>query len=182
MIERKRFYKPGRSSLNKKAVERQYSAHLNIRRNFTRKSRNQLCPQSVGKAQTFAYWFSKFFRELGHKWETVATAVKKLNARPYKKQKTPQLDKRIKAQRLAYAKLGPVAQLVASGKWEEEKHTIAFLDHTPTSLNGVVNSSHDPCWLTPEDKKKDGVPSAGSSKYSVKPQVLANFSRILFDF
>ena len=26
-------------------------------------------------------------------------------------------------------------------------------------------------WLTPEDKKKEGVPSSGSSKYAVKPQV-----------
>ena len=110
-------------------------------------------------------------RDLGHKWETVANAVKKLKARPYKKQKTPQLDSRIQTQRLAYATLGPVAQLVLNGEWEEKKHTLAWVDHTPTSKNGVINSSHDPCWLTPGDKKKDGVPSGGSSKYAVKPQV-----------
>ena len=45
------------------------------------------------------------------------------------------------------------------------------MDHTPTTKNGIVNSSHDPYWLTPEDKKKEGVPSSGSSKYAVKPQV-----------
>ena len=58
-----------------------------------------------------------------------------------------------------------------SGQWEEKKHTLAFVDHTPTSKNGVINSSHDPCWRTPEDKKKEGIPSSGSSKYAVKPQV-----------
>ena len=79
---------------------------------------------------------------------------------------------RIKLQRLAYVKLGPVAKLVESGKWDDEKHKIAFVDHTPTCKEGAVNSSHDPYWCTPEDKKKEGVPSAGSSKYGVKPQVL----------
>ena len=110
-------------------------------------------------------------RQLHLDWRTVATAVKTLNARPYKKQKTPQLDERIRKQRLAYAQLGPVAQLVASGEWESKKHTLAFVDHTPTAKEGVVNSSHDPCWRTPEDKKKNGIPSGGSSKYSIKPQV-----------
>ena len=66
---------------------------------------------------------------------------------------------------------GPIAQLVQKGEWEEKKHTIAFVDHTPTSKNGVINSSHDPCWRTPEDKKSEGLPSGGSSKYAVKPQV-----------
>ena len=112
-----------------------------------------------------------YLRKLGHKWETVANAVKKLKARPYKKQKTPQLDDRIRKQRLAYAMYGPIAQLVRSGQWDEKKHTLAFVDHTPTSKNGAVNSSHDPCWLTPEDKNSEGVPSSGSSKYAVKPQV-----------
>ena len=88
-------------------------------------------------------------RDLGHKWETVANAVKKLKVRPYKKQKTPQLDSRIQTQRLTYATLGPVAQLVLKGEWEEKKHTLAWVDYAPTSKNGVANSSHDPCWLTP---------------------------------
>ena len=110
-------------------------------------------------------------RDLGHKWETVANAVKKLKTRPYKKQKSPQLDSRIQTQRLAYATLGPVAQLVLKSEWEEKMHTLAWVDHTPTSKNGVVNSSHDQCWLTPGDEKKEGVPSGGSSKYAVKPQV-----------
>ena len=110
-------------------------------------------------------------RQLGHDWHTVAHAVKKLKARPYKKQKSPQLDSRIQKQRLAYAMFGPIAQLVQKGEWEEKKHTIAFVDHTPTSKNGVINSSHDPCWRTPEDKKSEGLPSGGSSKYAVKLQV-----------
>ena len=66
---------------------------------------------------------------------------------------------------------GPIAQLVRSGQWDEKKHTLAFVDHTPTSKNGAMNSSHDPCWFTPEDKNSEGVPPNGSSKYAVKPQV-----------
>ena len=111
-------------------------------------------------------------RKLGIDPHTLRGAVKKLGARPYKKQKTPQLDKRIRDQRLAYAELGPVAQLMKSGQWEAKKHTIAWIDHTPTSKTGCVNSSHDPYWCTPEEKKKEGIPSAGSSKYGVKPQVI----------
>lgn len=111
-------------------------------------------------------------RELGHHPDTISAAVKKLGARPYKKQKTPQLDPRIRSQRLAYSQLGPVAKLIASGQWEQKKHTIAWIDHTPTSKTGAVNSSHDPYWCTPEDKKEEGVPSGGSSKYGVKPQVI----------
>ena len=114
-------------------------------------------------------------RELGHKRDTISNAVKKIGARAYKKQKTPQLDPRIREQRLAYAKLGPVAQLIENGQWEAKKHTIAWIDHTPTSKTGSVNSSHDPHWCTPEDKKKEGIPSAGSSKYGVKPQVISLF-------
>ena len=109
---------------------------------------------------------------IGRDRKTISKVAKKLKARPYKKQKTPQLDDRIKRQRLAYAKLGPIATLVESGNWDEEKHKIGFVDHTPTSKEGAVNSSHDPHWCTPEDKKKEGIPSAGASKYGVKPQVL----------
>jgi len=57
----------------------------------------------------------EILRELGHKRDTISNAVKKLGARPYKKQKTPQLDSRIREQRAAYAKLGPVAQLIENG-------------------------------------------------------------------
>jgi len=110
-------------------------------------------------------------RKLRINSKTLKAAVKKLGARPYKKQKTPQLDKRIREQRLAYTEIGPVAQMMKKGEWEAKKHTIAWIDHTPTSKTGAVNSSHDPYWCTPEEKKKEGIPSAGSSKYGVKPQV-----------
>ena len=90
---------------------------------------------------------------------------------PYKKQETPNCNDRIRAQRLSYATIGPVAQLTKAGTWEEKKQTIGYLNHTPTSKEEVINRSHDPCWRTPEDKKKDGILSAGSSKYSIKPQV-----------
>ena len=96
---------------------------------------------------------------------------------PYTKQKQPQFDARARAQRVAYAKHGPISKLVASGKWDQEKRTIAWGDHTPASKTGAVNRSHDPCWLNLEDKKKNGVPSAGSSKYSCKPQV---YSSVIF--
>ena len=83
-------------------------------------------------------------RKLRINSKTLKAAVKKLGARPYKKQKTPQLDKRIREQRLAYAEIGPVAQMMKKGEWEAKKHTIAWIDHTPTSKTGAVNSSHDP--------------------------------------
>ena len=47
---------------------------------------------------------------------------------PYKKQETPNCDDGIRAQRLAYATIGPVAQLTKAGTWEEKKQTIGYLD------------------------------------------------------
>ena len=38
----------------------------------------------------------------------------------------------------------------------------------PTSKTGAINRSHDPAWLTKEDRDTEGVPSAGSSKFSIK--------------
>jgi len=66
--------------------------------------------------------------------------LRKIGARAYKKQKTPQLHPRIREQRLAYVKLGPVAQLIENGQWEAKKHTIAWIDHTPTSKTGSIGA------------------------------------------
>ena len=77
----------------------------------------------------------------------------------------------MRKQRLAYATHGPIAQSIANGTWEQDKVTFGFGDHTPASKTGAVNSTHDPCWRTREDKQKEGIPSGGSSKYGVKPQV-----------
>lgn len=82
---------------------------------------------------------------------------------PYRKQKTPQFDDRIRKQRVAYANYSPIG-LPAR---DEEKEGWIFLDHTSTKT-GAINRSHDPAWLTKEDRDTEGVPSAGSSKFSIK--------------
>ena len=83
---------------------------------------------------------------------------------PYRKQKTPQFDDRIRKQRVAYANYSPICLAARNGGFGEEKEGWIFWDHTPTSKTGGINRSHDPAWLTKEDRDTDGVPSAGSSK------------------
>ena len=90
---------------------------------------------------------------------------------PYKRQKQPQFDERMRKQRVAYAELGPITRRVKAGTWEETKDEVGFGDHTPASKTGAINSTHNPSWLTRADKKDKGVESGGSSKYGVKPQV-----------
>ena len=63
----------------------------------------------------------------------------------------------MRAQRVAYATHGPIAKVIDSGKWDKRKHEFGFGDHTPASKTGAVNSTHDPSWLTREDKKKNGL-------------------------
>ena len=88
---------------------------------------------------------------------------------PYRKQKTPQFDDRIRKQRVAYANYSPIGLAAAQhGGFDEEKEGWIFWDHTPTSKTGAINRSHDPAWLTKEDRDTEGVPSAGSSKFSIK--------------
>ena len=105
--------------------------------------------------------------------ETIRRAIcrtggTKDGAFPYRKQKTPQFDDRIRRQRLAYAKWSPVGLAARDGRFDEEKKKWIFWDHTPTSKTGAVNRSHDPCWRNKEDRDTEGVPAAGSSKFSLK--------------
>ena len=87
---------------------------------------------------------------------------------PYRKQKTPQFDDRIRKQRVAYANYSLIGLAAArDGVFDEEKEGWIFWDHTPTSKTGAINRSHDPAWLTKEDRDTEGVPSAGSSKFSI---------------
>ena len=87
---------------------------------------------------------------------------------PYRKQKTPQFNDRIRKQRVAYANYSPIGLAARDGGFDEEKEGWIFWDHTPTSKTGAINRSHDPAWLTKEDRDTEGVPSAGSSKFSIK--------------
>ena len=87
---------------------------------------------------------------------------------PYRKQKTPQFDERIQKQRYAYAMWSPVGLAARDDSFDEEKKKWIFWDHTPVSKEGAINRSHDPCWLTKEDRDAEGVPAAGSSKFSLK--------------
>ena len=87
---------------------------------------------------------------------------------PYRTQKTPQFDDRIRKQRVAYANYSPISLAVRDGRFDEEKEGRIFRDHTLTSKTGAINRSHDPAWLTKEDRDTEGVPSAGSSKFSIK--------------
>ena len=87
---------------------------------------------------------------------------------PYRKQKTPQFDDRIRKQRVAYANYSPIGLAARYRGGDEEKEGWIFWDHTPTSKTGAINRSHDPAWLTKEDRDTEGVPSAGSSKFSIK--------------
>ena len=87
---------------------------------------------------------------------------------PYRKQKTPQFDDRIRKQRVAYANYSPIGLAARDEGVDEEKEGWIFWDHTPTSKTGAINRSHDPAWLTKEDRDTEGVPSAGSSKFSIK--------------
>ena len=87
---------------------------------------------------------------------------------PYRKQKTPQFDDRIRKQRVAYANYNPIGLEARDEGVDEEKEGWIFWDHTPTSKIGAINRSHDPAWLTKEDRDTEGVPSAGSSKFSIK--------------
>ena len=97
---------------------------------------------------------------------------------PYRKQKTPQFDNRIQTQRVAYAMWSPIGLAARDGSFDEEKKGWIFWDHTPTSKTGAINRSHDPAWLTKEDRDAEGVPSAGSSKFSIKVSSHTQF----FDF
>ena len=67
---------------------------------------------------------------------------------PYRKQKTPQFDDRIRKQRVAYANYSPIGLAARDGRFDEEKEGWIFWDHTPTSKTGAINRSHDPEWLT----------------------------------
>ena len=87
---------------------------------------------------------------------------------PYRKQKTPQFDDRIRKQRVAYANYSPIGLAARDGGFDEEKEGWIFWDHTPTSKTEAINRSHDSAWLTKEDRDTEGVPSAGSSKFSIK--------------
>ena len=58
-----------------------------------------------------------------------------------------------------------VLQLEMGG--DEEKEGWIFWDHTPTSKTRAINRSLDPAWLKKEDRDTEGVPSAGSSKFSI---------------
>ena len=69
---------------------------------------------------------------------------------PYRKQKTPQFDDRIRRQRVAYANYSPIGLAARDGGFDEEKEGWIF------------------SWLTKEDRDTEGVPSAGSSKFSIK--------------
>ena len=105
--------------------------------------------------------------------ETIRRAIRRSGgtrggAFPYRKQKTPQFDDRIRKQRVVYANLSPIGLAARDGGFEKEKEDWIFWDHTPTSKTGAINRSHDPAWLTKEDRDTEGVPSAGSSKFSIK--------------
>ena len=63
---------------------------------------------------------------------------------PYRKQKTPQFDDRIRKQRVAYANYSPIGLAARDGGVDEEKEGWIFWDHTPTSKTGAINRSHDP--------------------------------------
>ena len=87
---------------------------------------------------------------------------------PYRKQKTPQFDDRIRKQRVAYANYSPIGLAARDGEFDEEKEDWIFWDHTTTSKTGAINRSHDPAWLTKKDRDTEGVPSAESSKFLIK--------------
>ena len=90
------------------------------------------------------------------------------DASPYRKQETRQFDDRIRKQRVAYANYSPIGLAARDGGFDEEKEGWIFWDHTPTSKTGAINRSHDPAWLTKEDRDTESVLSAGSSKSSIK--------------
>ena len=73
----------------------------------------------------------------------------------------------------------PIGISARDGRFDEEKKGWIFWDHTPTSKNRAINRSHDPAWLTKEDRDTEGVPSAGSSKFSIKVHLGFSFSFIL---
>ena len=86
---------------------------------------------------------------------------------PYRKQKTPQFDDQIRKQRAAYANYSPIGLAAArDGGVDEEQEGWICWDRTPTSKTGAINRSHDPTWLTKEDRDTEGVPSKASSKLS----------------
>ena len=105
--------------------------------------------------------------------ETIRRAIRwsggtRGGAFPYRKQITPQFDDWIRKQRVAYANYSPIGLAARDGGFDEEKEGWIFWDHTPTSKTEAINRSHDPAWLTKEDRDTEGVPSAGSSKFSIK--------------
>ena len=51
---------------------------------------------------------------------------------PYRKQKTPQFDDRIRKQRVAYANYSPIGLAARDGGFDEEKEGWIFWDDTPT--------------------------------------------------
>ena len=87
---------------------------------------------------------------------------------PYRKLKTPQFDDRIRKQRVTYTNDSPNGLAARDGGFDEEKEGWIFWDHTPTSKIEAINRSHDPAWLTKEDRDTEDVPSAGFSKFSIK--------------
>ena len=87
---------------------------------------------------------------------------------PYRRQKTPHFDDRIRKQRVTYANYNPIGLAARDGEFNEEKEGWIFWEHTPTSKTGAINRSHDPARLTKEDRDTEGVPSAGSSNFSIK--------------
>ena len=81
--------------------------------------------------------------------ETIRRAISRSSgtrggAFPYRKQKTPQFDDRIRKQRVAYANYSPIGLAARDGGGDEEKEGWIFWDHTPTSKTGAINRSHSP--------------------------------------
>ena len=76
---------------------------------------------------------------------------------PYRKQKSPQCDDRIRKQRVAYANYSLIGLAARDGWFDEEKEGWIFWDHTPTFITGAINRSHDPAWSTKEDRNTEGV-------------------------
>ena len=88
---------------------------------------------------------------------------------PYRKQKTPQFDDRIRKQRVAYANYSPIGLAARDGGLMKRKKVGSFgIIPPPPKQEQSIEVMTLYGFNTKEDRDTEGVPSAGSSKFSIK--------------
>jgi len=98
---------------------------------------------------------------------------------PYAPKTSPRGTPRTQLQAFNFTKNSIIGKAArgSDGYWNRIKKQICFIDHTPITMSGKINRTHDPQWRTPKQMKRFGIsPSSHSSKNSTKYQAFTCMS------